>query len=175
MDAVTALLHGWLAVLAVAGATKLVDPRPALDAVGTVGPRPPDAVGRLVGLAELGAAAVALGWGGRGPAAAVLVVTAGVAVVALRLSLAPEPVPCGCIGRRDTSVGAAHVVVVAVALVVTVGAVVRGAEDLVTSLDTGAAEAVAHVSAAVGTAAMAVTGLVAGRSPATDTVTGRPR
>lgn len=160
MDAVAALLHGWLIVLAVAGATKMLDPRDAVDALASLGVRVPDAVGRAAGVVELAVAAVAFAWPGRGPAALVVVVTAGIALVAFALAMSPLAVPCGCIGRRDTTVGATHVAVVVGGLVVGIGAVVRSVDDLTGSLDGDAGDVIAHLSIALGTAAVVTLGLV---------------
>jgi hypothetical protein len=160
VDAVAALLHGWLIVLAVAGATKMLEPRDAVDALASLGVRVPDAVGRTAGVVELTVAAVAFAWAGRGPAALVVMVTAGIAVVAFALAMSPLAVPCGCVGRRDTTVGPVHVTVVIGALVIAVGAVVRGVDDVIGSLDGDAGAVVAHLSIALGTAAVVTLGLL---------------
>jgi uncharacterized membrane protein YphA (DoxX/SURF4 family) len=97
-------------VLMVAGAAKFVRPlsgQHAFSALGVVAPR---TVVRLVGVAELGLAAVVLLDGGRGPTALLALAYLCFAAGAVRLRRAH--VPCGCFGSPSSAPpGLLHVAV----------------------------------------------------------------
>jgi hypothetical protein len=100
------------ALLAVAGAPKVIRPHDARRALRSVGVRVPANVVRLGGLAEVALGAVAIVAGGRiveALVAASYLAFTGFVIVALRKG--GVVASCGCVGRPDTPPTLAHVVV----------------------------------------------------------------
>lgn len=98
------------------GVAKLRSPAPVaqtlvvlLPALGRRRRRLP-ALARVLGTAELAVGTAALAAGGRGPFALLAAGYLAFAAVAIRLRTGRPAVPCGCFGRVDAPVGAAHIV-----------------------------------------------------------------
>lgn len=134
MDVVTVLYLAVVLVLGLAGAAKVIRPRPAARALRTAGLAEPaarsaTALVRVLGLGELAIVTAALVWGGRFPALAVTGAHLGFAgfsaVVRRRSSAGHGPADCGCFGVSGTPVTRRHVFVnlgaAVVAAVVAVG------------------------------------------------------
>jgi hypothetical protein len=101
------------ALLAIAGADKVVRPEPTLGALRSVGLRARGGVivARVLGAVEVAIGATAIGLGGRMPAALVGLAYLGFAgFVAVALRRGGAVSSCGCFGAEDTPPTAVHLV-----------------------------------------------------------------
>lgn len=119
-------------LLAGAGLAKLVHPQPAATMLGRVWPRvrgfgPLAAAVRMIGAGEAGIAAAAIGVGDRLTAVLLGCCYLAFAAVSMRLLGRGQPASCGCFGRADSPVGAAHLALNVVCVGVAVAGVVRPA------------------------------------------------
>lgn len=109
MAALTPAYFVICALLAIAGARKLLTPAATRQSVALVGVSVPAFAVRALGGAELALAGLAAVW--PTPVTSVLVALAYGAFcvfVLLLLRRAPEPVDCGCFGGTDDGVGRLH-------------------------------------------------------------------
>jgi hypothetical protein len=136
-------------LLAVSGLAKLRAPAPAAAMLATLLPRARrrrkllEAGVRGGGLVEFAAGVLMVAVGGRLPAALLATGYLVFTAVALRLAASGQRTSCGCFGRADSPVGAAHIVLDTVCLAVAVAAVVRPVAAGGGLLDHGATVAVA--------------------------------
>ena len=103
------------------GLAKLRSPAPVAQTLVALVPvlarrrRRLPALARVLGGAELAVGTAVLAVGGRVPFACLAASYLAFAAVAIRLRTGNRAVPCGCFGRVDAPVGAAHIVLNAVA------------------------------------------------------------
>jgi hypothetical protein len=98
------------AVLAFAGAAKVLRPRGARAAASALGLPASAAAVRGLGVVEMAAATAGIAYGGYA-GVVVALVYAGLAVVAARLLVRSPGTNCGCLGGSDAPVSVSHVVV----------------------------------------------------------------
>lgn len=119
-------------LLAAAGLGKLRGPQPAAAMLRRALPRPLRAAARadlvrLAGLAELAVGSAVVLLGDRAALALLALAYLAFLAVAARLVRAGGSTSCGCFGRADSPVGAAHLVLNAVAAALAVAGTVRPA------------------------------------------------
>jgi len=145
-------------LLAAAGVAKLRRPAPTGLALARVGLPGSDPLVRLLGLAEVAAAAVAVAVGGlAGVPVALLYVgfAAFTAVQVRRAATTGEAADCGCFGDAAAPVGWIHVVVNVLLAAAAVAAAVLGADGVVGAI----ADATVPTVAVVALAAVAAAGV----------------
>jgi hypothetical protein len=103
------------ALLLIAGARKVVTPRPGATAMAAAGVRVPHAAVVAVGAFEVGTGVAGVAIGGRA-ALLVAVVYLALGGFALRLLLRAPATPCACLGSSTATVSRAHVIVNAAAV-----------------------------------------------------------
>jgi len=133
MGAWTAPLLVASALLAVAGAPKVLAPVNTVGALRSVGVRAPAVSVRLFGAVEAALGVVTLLTGARPLAALVALSYAGFSgflVVALRTGGAVSS--CGCVGRADTPPTRSHLAVTSMLAVTSLVAAISGADGLST-------------------------------------------
>jgi len=133
MGAWTAPLLVASALLALAGAPKVLDPTNTVGALRSVGLRVPAMSVRLFGAVETALGLATLVTGARAFAALVALSYAGFSaflVVALRTGGAVSS--CGCVGRADTPPTRSHLAVTSMLAVTSLLAAVSGADGLTT-------------------------------------------
>lgn len=113
------------ALLLIAGARKVVTPRPGATAMAAAGMRVPHAAVVAVGAFEVGTGVAGVAIGGRA-ALLVAVVYLALGVFALRLLLRAPATPCACLGSSTATVSRAHVIVNAAAVGVAAAAAAGG-------------------------------------------------
>lgn len=113
-------------LLALAGAAKIADPRPARDAISAAGWRVPRVVARGVGGVEIavGVSGVVLGGSAALVVAVAYLVLAG---FALRLIRHAPATPCACLGASSVPVSRVHVLVDLGAVAIALAAASGGA------------------------------------------------
>jgi hypothetical protein len=156
MSPLVIVVHAAAVVLAVAGATKLVDPGPVTRSLGAAGLPAASWVGRLLGAGEVGVGAWVLVFGGAPAAAALATWYAAFTVYLVTNRLRGLAVPCGCIVGADRPAGAAHLVVDVVAVAAATWAIARPVGDVSEWLDDGAGGIVALAAVALVAATVVV-------------------
>jgi hypothetical protein len=150
------------ALLIVSGAEKWARPLTAASALHRAGVPAPRVAARVVAAGEIGVGLLALVGGGRVGALALGLVYAGfLGFLAVQRAAGDFGVPCGCFGASDAPLGAAHVAVDAVAVVVAGLAMAFDPPGLVSLAGD-------HAAAAALTAVLSVVGAVQLRLLLTD-------